>query len=127
MATAATKRYLVRFTIAISSYVVLIALAIVLARLVGDSPWRFAVMALPVPSLIAVVWAVVRYLHEADEFLSKSSVESLAIGFAGGSVTTFSYGLMQFVGAPTFNWTFVWVVYAVWWLIGGVIVRRWYR
>jgi fluoride ion exporter CrcB/FEX len=109
------------------AYGVLLTLGIVFAKLAGDSPWRFAAMALPVPALIGVVWAMLNYLREADEFQSKSIVEALAVGFAGGSVTTFTYGLMQLVGAPQANWTFVWMVYALWWIIGGVLVRRRYR
>src|SRR5450759_5546547 len=84
-------------------------------------------MALPVPALFAIVWSVVGYLREANELQSKSTVEALAIGFAGGSVTTFTYGLMQFVGAPQLNWTWVWAVYALWWIAGGIIVRRRYN
>lgn len=109
------------------AYVVLLFAGIFLAQLAGASPWRFAAMVLPVPALFGIVWAVVGYVREADEFQSKSTVESLAIAFAGGSVTTFTYGLMQFVGAPQANWTFVWVVYALWWIVGSVIVRRRYR
>jgi hypothetical protein len=127
MATKASRRYGIRFGITMGAYVVLLFLAIFLAQWAGSSPWRFAAMALPVPALIGVVWAAIGYLREADEFQSKSMVEALAVGFAGGSVTTFTYGLMQFVGAPQLNWTFVWAVYALWWIAGGIIVRRRYR
>jgi hypothetical protein len=126
-ASAASRRYLIRFGAAMASYVILLIIAILWAKGVGESPWRFVAMALPVPVLVAVVWAVVAYLREADEFLSRTTIESLAIAFAGGSLTTFTYGLMQFVGAPVLNWTFVWVVYAMWWIIAGVVVRRRYR
>jgi len=126
MATTASRRYAIRFGASMGAYVVLLFLAIFLAQWAGSSPWRFAAMALPVPALFAIVWSVVGYLREADEFQSKSTVEALAIGFAGGSVTTFTYGLMQFVGAPQLNWTWVWAVYALWWIAGGIIVRRRY-
>src|SRR5665811_526507 len=126
MATKASRRYGIRFGITMGAYVVLLFLGIFLAQWAGSSPWRFAAMALPVPALIGVVWAALGYLREADEFQSKSMVEALAIGFAGGSVTTFTYGLMQFVGAPQLNWTWVWVVYALWWSAGAVLVRRRY-
>ncbi len=122
----ASRRYGIRFGITMGAYVVLLFAGIFLAQLAGSSPWRFAAMALPVPALFGVVWAVLGYLREADEFQSKSLVESLAVAFAGGSVTTFTYGLMQFVGAPVLNWTWVWLVYALWWIIGGVLVRRRY-
>jgi hypothetical protein len=122
----ASRRYGIRFGITMGAYCVLLALGIMFAKFAGSSPWRFAAMALPVPALVGVVWAMLNYLRETDEFQSKAIVEALAVGFAGGSVTTFSYGLMQFVGAPSANWTFVWAVYALWWIVGGALVRRRY-
>lgn len=110
-----------------ASYMVLLVLAILWVTAVQDSPWRFLAMALPVPAMVGVVWAVLFYLREADEFQSRSVIESLAVAFGGGSLTTFTYGLMQIVGAPALNWTFVWVVYGAWWIVAGVIVRRRYR
>jgi hypothetical protein len=128
MATkAASRRYAIRFGAAMASYAVLLVLGILWANNAEASPWRFVAMALPVPALVAVVWAVITYLREADEFQSRSTVEALAIAFGGGSLTTFTYGLMQIVGAPVLNWTWVWVVYAIWWVIGGFVVRRRYR
>jgi hypothetical protein len=109
-----------------ASYAILLALGILWATKAEGSPWRFVAMALPVPALVAVIWAVITYLREADEFQSRSTVESLAIAFGGGSLTTFTYGLMQFVGAPVLNWTWVWLVYAIWWVLSGVVVRRRY-
>jgi len=125
-ASRASRRYKIRFGISIGAYMVLLFLAIFLAQAAGSSPWRYPAMALPVPALFAIVWAVLGYLREVDEFQSKATVEALAFAFAGGSVTTFTYGLMQVVGAPSVNWMFVWVVYATWWIVGGVIVRRRY-
>ncbi len=122
----ASRRYGIRFGIAIGAYVVLLVVGILLAQHAGSSSWRFAAMALPVPALIGVVWSVWANLRESDEFQSRSTVEALAVAFAGGSVTTFTYGLMQAVGAPQLNWMFAWVVYALWWIVGGVIVRRRY-
>lgn len=128
MATkAASRRYAIRFGAAMASYMVLLLVGIAWANAVGQSPWRFAAMALPVPAMIAIVWAVVAYLREADELQSRTTVESLAVAFGGGSLTTFTYGLMQVVGAPGVNWMFVWVVYASWWIVGGALVRRRYR
>lgn len=120
------QRYQRRFLLAMLSYGALLAIAIPLALAAGDSPWRFGAMALPVPAMVAVVWAVVRFLREADEFVSRTTVEALAIGFGGGSLVTFTYGLMQTVGAPPLNWMFVWAVYASCWILGALIVRRRY-
>jgi hypothetical protein len=127
MATKASRRYAIRFGVSMGAYVVLLFLAILLAQWAGSSPWRFAAMALPVPAVLGVVWALLGYVREADELQSKTVMESLAIGFGGGSVTTFTYGLMQIVGAPELNWCFVWVVYGVWWLVGSFAARRRYN
>lgn len=123
MTTRATRNYTRRFVAALASYAVLLALGIWLANLAGPSPWRFAAMLLPVPGLLAVVWAVWRYVREADEMQARDLVESLAIGFGGGSALTFSYGLLQTVGAPPINWMMVWVVYAACWLAGSLVTR----
>jgi O-antigen/teichoic acid export membrane protein len=120
----AGRRYVVRFAVAMASYVVLLFVGIAIARTLGDSPWRFAAMALPVPAMVGVVWAVARYASEADELQSRDLTRALAIGFGGGSLLTFTYGIMQTVGAPPLNWMFVWVIYTGCWAIGSVIVRR---
>lgn len=121
----AARAYRVRLFVSLCAYAVLLAIAIWAATTMPGSPWRFAVMALPVPALAATVWSVARWVGESDEFESRQTMESLAIGFAGGSLITFTYGLMQAVGAPPLNWMFVWPVYAVCWLIGRAIV--WWR
>lgn len=121
----AARAYRVRLFGSLCIYAVLLAVAIWAATMMPGSPWRFAVMALPVPALVATVWAVGRWVGESDEFESRQLMESLAIGFAGGSLLTFTYGLMQSVGAPPLNWMLVWPVYAACWLIGRAIV--WWR
>jgi len=120
----ADRQYRRRFFVAMGSYVVLLCLGIAVAQALGDSPWRFAAMALPVPAIAAVVWAVARYAMEADEMVSADLTTALAIGFGAGSGLTFTYGIMQAVGAPQLNWMFVWVVYAVCWLVAALWVRR---
>lgn len=120
---AASRRYLLRFGLAMGAYVVLLLAGMALAQFAGDSPWRFAAMALPVPAILGIVWAVARYGVEADEMQSADLARSLAIAFGAGSALTFTYGIMQVVGAPPMNWVFVWVVYAVCWLVAGAYVR----
>lgn len=108
-----------------SSYVVLLLTGIAIAQaLPASSPWRFAAMALPVPAILAVVWAVARYALESDEMQSVDLTRALAIAFGAGSAITFTYGIMQVVGAPALNWMFVWVVYAICWLAAAAWVKR---
>lgn len=121
------RSYLLRFGVAMALYAVLLVIAIVAATALPDSPWRFVVMLLPVPALVLVVRAVARYLREADELQARILLESLGIGFAGGSLITFTWGLMQAVGAPEVSWTLVFPLYAVCWLIGRLVVGGRYR
>jgi hypothetical protein len=126
-ARRAGNRYTVRLLIALGAYAVLIILALLLFGAVGPaSPLRWVAMALPLPALAGVVAAVARYVMEADELQSRIQLQSMSIGFAGGSTITFGYGLMQVVGAPPISWLWVWPVYAACWLIGSLIVRRRY-
>ena len=120
------RSYLVRFGIGMGLYVILLVVALLVTRAVPDSPWRFVLMLLPVPALILVVRAVGLFLREADELQSRILLESLGIGFAGGSVITFTWGLMQTVGAPAINWTLVFPIYAGCWLIGRLVAGRRY-
>ena len=114
--TKAKRAYNRRFGLAMGAYVVLLIAGIGIAQALGDSPWRFAAMALPVPAIVGVVWAVARYAIEADEMQSADLTRSLAIAFGAGSALTFTYGIMQVVGAPPLNWMFVWMVYGACWV-----------
>lgn len=125
MSTKASRRYVRRFAIAMAAYVVLLLAGIFWANgLSATDPLRYVAMALPIPALVAVAWAVYRYVVESDEMLSRDTVRGLAVGFAGGSLVTFGYGMFQFVGAPPLNWTWVFPIYAVCWAIGGALVAR---
>lgn len=122
--TRAARKYLIRFGVAMGAYLVLVLAGVLLTPMVGESPWRFVTMALPVPAILAIVWAVATYARDADEMVSSDLARSLAIAFGAGSALTFTYGLMQAVGAPQLNWMFVWVVYAACWLAASLWVSR---
>lgn len=125
MVTASSRRYLIRFVVVLAAYAVLLVIGITWHNSLPEaSGWRWVAVALPVPALVGIVWAVYRYVVEADEMLSRDTVRALAIGFAGGSLITFTYGLFQLVGAPPLNWMFAWPVYALCWILGGVLVGR---
>lgn len=123
--TTVNRRYGRRFTIALLSYAVLLVVALRWTSVLpADSPLRFVAIALPIPAVFGIGWAVYRYVMEADEMISRNLVRSLAIGFAGGSLATFTYGMFQFVGAPMLNWTFVFPLYAVCWAVGAGITSQ---
>lgn len=120
------RRYALELAAVLVGYGVLLAASMILLRAAGDGPLRWIAVLLPVPAIIAVAWAVLRQIRRSDELQSRISVESLAIGFAIGSLVTFSYGFLQLAGAPQLSWFFVWPVYAAGWLIGVAITRRRY-
>lgn len=124
--SAVTRRYRIRLFSAIGAYAVLLGIAILGVQRLGTSGWRWLIMALPLPAIVAVIIAVWRWVRDTDELQSKIQLQAIAIGFAGGSALTFSYGLMQIAGAPDLSWTFVWPVYAACWLIGLALARSRY-
>lgn len=121
-----TRRYLIRLLSAIGAYAVLLVVALLVIQKLGDTGWRWLIMALPLPAIVAVIIAIWRWVRETDELQAKIQLQAIAIGFAGGSALTFSYGLMQIAGAPDLSWTFVWPVYAACWLIGLALARSRY-
>lgn len=125
--TRVTRAYAKRLTLSLAAYVVLLTAALITLSLIGtDSPWRWAVMLLPVPGLALTVWAIARQVLDSDELQSRITVQAMAVAFAAGSAITFTYGLLQLVGAPTLSWTLVWPVYAVCWLVSQFLVGRRY-
>ncbi|OYN92207.1 hypothetical protein [Parenemella sanctibonifatiensis] len=124
--TATNRRYLIRFAIGMAAYAITLPLAMWLLSVLGDSPWRPAAMLLVLPSLVLIVRAVWSYVREADERESRQVVESLAIGFAGGSMLTFSWGLFSQAGLPQLSIIWAMPVYMACWLIASLVVARRY-
>ena len=119
----AGRRYHLRLAVATVGYGVALLVATILLRVLASSPWRYAVMVLPLLPAIGIAWLVLRYLREADELQARIQLESLGAAFAAGSLITFGYGLMQVAGAPPVSWLFVWPVYGGCWLVASLIVR----
>lgn len=121
------RAYLSRFAAGMGSYLLLLPLALWLARgPLRDSPVRYAAALLVVPSMLVIVWAVWRLVREADELEARQLVESLALTFAAGSILTFTWGILQTVGAPAVSWLWVMPVYMVCWLVARFVVRSRY-
>ncbi|EPH03319.1 hypothetical protein HMPREF1531_01378 [Propionibacterium sp. oral taxon 192 str. F0372] len=125
--TPSAKRYLIRFGVAMGLYLVGLPLAIWLGTLAGsNNPWRFVAYLLVAPSVVLVIRAVRLLVVEADELQSRKLVESLAIAFAGGSVLTFSWGLLETVGAPSLPIIWAMPVYMACWGLATIVVSRRY-
>lgn len=122
----APRRYLIRFGISIAAYCVLLPLGLWLATALADSPWRFAVVLLPLPAVAGIVWAMWRFVTESDEMQARIQLEALAVAVAGSVLTGFTYGQLETVGAPHIPWIWIVPLIGAWWGIGGAIaaVRR---
>src|SRR5687768_17593937 len=70
--------------------------------------WRYLVAA--VPGLLALVMALwgVRQLAALDEMMRRIWLEAAGFAVIGTASLSFSYGLLEMVGAPHLNWMAVW-------------------
>ena len=76
-ARGARNRYTVRLLIALVGYAVLLLAALFLLQTYDPpSPWRWLVMALPLPAIAGIVAAVARYVVEADELQARIQLRS---------------------------------------------------
>lgn len=111
-----------------AAYVVLLFAGLLATNALPEaSAWRYLTVLLPVPAVIAGTWALWRFVVETDEFQSRQLLESLGIAVAGTVVTSFAYGMLQFVGAPQLNWVWITALLMVWFGIGAMVTRLRYR
>ena len=121
------KRYAVRFTIGMVSYMILLGAALLVTNVAGNGAWRILLGLIPIPAVLFMAWAAVRFSREADEFARRQLTESLAIGFSVGSALVLSYGLLDSFGAPTLSWIWAFATYMMCWAVGSAVVSRRYR
>lgn len=121
------KRYLLRFTLGMAGYVILLFVAIFIGQSMGAGLGRVLIGLLPIPAILFVAWAAILYSREADEFARRQLNESLAIGFAFGSAIVASYGVLDSFGAPRVSVIWAFAAYMMCWLVGSFIVARRYR
>ena len=79
----ATRRYLVRFSVGMASYCVLLVAALLIGRAMAP-PWRALSALVVLPAVVLIVRAIMLHWRETDELARSLMVESLAIGYSGG-------------------------------------------
>ena len=87
------------------------------ARSMGDDPWRFVVVMLPMIGACICAWALMRLSREVDEMQARKVQEALVISAAGTVIVSMAYSLMEEVGAP--HVSLIWVS-AIWAFFFGV-------
>lgn len=122
------RRYLIRFLTAAALYTVLLFISIPLAqRQPEGSIARYAIASLPVIGVVMGVWALWKFVGEADEFQARKLLDALATSLAGTLVVAFVVGMIQFAGGPALSWVWIIAVWGVFFALGTVWANWKYR
>lgn len=114
----AVVSYSIRFGIGAVLYSVGVFVGLRWARSLGESPWRFVVVLLPMIGVAVCTWAMMRISRETDEMQARKVLEALVISAAGTVIASMAYGFMEEVGAPHISLMWVTVVWAFFFGVG---------
>ena len=85
-----------------------------------QDPAAWAVASIPIVLSIGIVFAFLRFLRNADEFIQKIQIEGLAVGFGTGVVFGIGYRILERVGAPEMSASDLVVVMTIGWMAGQI-------
>jgi len=122
--TRATRRYLVEFGILMTAYV---ATCLFWMFHGVRGPWPIAIALAAMIPLVFVFAAIVRFLLRTDEFIRKTTVESLAISGGATALIAVTYGLLEAAGFPKQSAWWTYSVFMIGWLVAQPFVRRRYK
>ncbi len=123
----AGKVYMTRFLPAMVVAGLLLVVVVVVLNKYPAGVWRMPLVLLPLIPLLFGLHGLVHFLDQLDELQRRIQLEALATGCVGMVLLSFGYGLLQIVGFPALNWTFVLPVLTVCWGIGLIRALRRYR
>ena len=121
----ATRRYLVRLSVAMAAYCALLAVALLIGRAAAP-PWRMLGAAVVLPAVVLLVRAIMLHWRDVDELARSLVVESLAIGFAVGTPIILVIGLFQAFGLADLSFLWAYGILMGGWLLGAFLARRRY-
>jgi len=125
--TERDTRNMRRFSLLCLAWAILFAaatIALASGRLPAG-PLSVAVAVIPTLLALAVIWAYIVFLREADELQRKVHLEALAAGFGTGMVFMMGYRLLERIGAPKLDMNDpLLVMVMVWALWQAVAARR---
>jgi hypothetical protein len=127
---APMRRYLLRFGVSMSAYVILLVTAVSLGRRgLADGPWGYLIALAPSLGVLGAIASVGFYLaEETDEFARTTLIHSLLWGAAGTlSVATIWGFLETFDKAPHVPTWAVVPVFAVFMGFAQALIARRYR
>ncbi|MDQ7985251.1 hypothetical protein QYS36_09900 [Pseudomonas sp. G34] len=122
-----SKRFVVHFSLAITAYVVAVAISSLAQTLMPPSALRTLCALIPVVPMVVVAVTVIRQIRQLDELARAIHLEALALAFVGTALITFSYGFLETAGFPRLSMFFVWPLLAALWGFGAWLGWRRYR
>jgi hypothetical protein len=104
-------------------YTILLMAAIRFGRPMAPGVLRTAVLLSPMIGFGAAIWAIVRQVRRADEYIRMRLLENVALAAAITAALTFSYGFLETAGYPKLSMFTVWCVLCL--SVGAVqLVRK---
>ena len=125
------KRYTREVMLAMAGYVVLLMLSILLLKRVEDGLLRALIALLPVPPMMLVLRAMIRYIRDADELQQRIELEAVSFATAFISLLYLTGGFLQsakVIDVPS-NVAMIWVFPLVclsYGLAKAVVARRYH-
>ncbi|HEX7989412.1 MAG TPA: hypothetical protein VF513_04565 [Stenotrophomonas sp.] len=125
------KRYTREVMLAMGGYVVLLVLSILLLKRVEDGLLRALIALLPVPPMMLVLRAMIRYIRDVDELQQRIELEAVSFATAFISLVYLTGGFLQsakVIDVPS-NVAMIWVFPLVclsYGLAKGVVARRYH-
>ncbi|MFB4370328.1 MULTISPECIES: hypothetical protein [unclassified Pseudomonas] len=122
-----SKRFVIHFSLAITAYVIAVAVSSLTQVMLADGIARTLCALLPIAPMIVVAITVIRQIRQLDELARTIHLEALALAFVGTALITFSYGFLETAGFPRLSMFFVWPLLAALWGFGAWLGWRRYR
>jgi hypothetical protein len=124
----ARRRYIVRFTIAMIAYALVVLTTVLLVkRLEVHGIARYLLLAAPLVPLGFLVPVLIQYLRETDEFERRIQLESLAIAGGVTAALSVTYGFLESAGLPHPSAWWTWIVVMGTWGAARCFVSRQYQ
>ena len=105
------KRYTREVMLAMAGYVVLLVLSVLLLKRVEDGLLRALIALLPVPPMMLVLRAMIRYIRDTDELQQRIELEAVSFATAFISLLYLTGGFLQsakVIDVPS-NVAMIWV------------------
>ena len=122
----ANRTYIGELAICMVAYIAVLIPAIWLLNRGLEGPLRFAVAIAPVVPIVFVFIAILRYFGRTDEFERRMLLESLGIAGMITALLAATYGFLENAGLPHLSAWYTWAAFMGAWLIGRLIVTRFY-